>query len=187
MASNSCKQSPGFVHSQGDRKLGQSPYITAVHYLPRAVPCRRFWMAVGEDFANRGPVVRKGKSWPADLAIAARRPAARGEKSGLRRRRSPPKSARDIRPLGQSTLIASLGQTGTQAPQSPQVVSSTTALPSVMVMESSGQDETHSSHPVHFSGFTCADIEYLRLAMDTRNTIFIHTRKHNHLAMPSVN
>jgi hypothetical protein len=136
-----------------------------------------------EDFANRGPVMRTGKTWPA--ARSHQRSDSRKKRAA--RRRSPPISARGNCPLGQSTLIASLGQTGTQAPQSPQVVSSTTALPSLMLMESSGQDDTHSSHPVHFSGSTFADIEYLQLAMDTRNTIFIHTRKHDRLAMPSVN
>ena len=147
----------------------------------------RRWRAkilqTGDRLCGRGKVGR-----PTGLGIDGNASAAaRGEKSGLRAGAARPKSARGIRPRGQSTLIASLGQTGTQAPQSPQVDSSTTALPSFIAMESRGQDETHSSHPVHFSGSTFADIEYLRLAMDTRNTILIHTRKHDHFAMPSVN
>ena len=165
-----------FPHGKqrANRVQGKStPFIIC----PARSACRRFRTAAGEDFANWRTGYAEGEKLAGGPIASA---AARAERAGCARR-SPPISARDNGPLGQSTLIASLGQTGTQAPQSPQVVSSTTALPSFMAMESSGQDETHSSHPVHFSGSTFADIEYLRLAMDTRNTIFIHTRKHEPL------
>ena len=45
------------------------------------------------------------------------------------------------------------GQTSMHAPHSAQE-SSTTALPSVMTIESRGQDETHSPQPVHLSNST---------------------------------
>jgi hypothetical protein len=51
-------------------------------------------------------------------------------------------------------LMAWLGQVSTHAPQSPHVAASMTARLSLISIAPSGHDSTHSSQPVHFSGFT---------------------------------
>ena len=58
-------------------------------------------------------------------------------------------------------LMAWLGQTSTQAPQSPHVSASMPAVPSFISIALNGQDSMHSSQPVHFSAFTEAAIKDL--------------------------
>jgi hypothetical protein len=72
--------------------------------------------------------------------------------------RSPFHHLNNRRRPNQPAVIASLGQASTHAPQSLQVVASTTATLSVIAMASNGQDATHASHPEHFSGSTTAAI-----------------------------
>lgn len=60
-------------------------------------------------------------------------------------------------------VMASTGQTSTQAPQSMQASGSTLALPSAMLIASLGHSETQLSQPVHFSSSTCAGI-YITLS-----------------------
>jgi len=57
-----------------------------------------------------------------------------------------------------STLIASFGQASTQAPQSPQVESSTMAFSFSILIASNGHESTHSAQPEHFSWSTIAVI-----------------------------
>jgi hypothetical protein len=57
-----------------------------------------------------------------------------------------------------SRLIASTGQTSTQAPQSTQASASITAFSLAILIASLGHSSTHDSHPVHFFLSTLAAI-----------------------------
>lgn len=61
----------------------------------------------------------------------------------------------------QETEMDSVGQTSTQAPQSPQVSGSTTALFSWIAIASNGQASTQSPQAEQFSAFTVADIDLI--------------------------
>jgi hypothetical protein len=68
-------------------------------------------------------------------------------------------------------VIASVGQTDSQAPQSEQASSSTLALPSTIEIASVGHASTQSPQPSHFSTSTTAGIGKLLVEIKDKNRI----------------